>query len=323
MLAVLPDPQMGLPEAMQRPLRLKIAVTSDWDGQSPKEEAEGWFSWQKYVDWLNARGCANTALVVTKMKFDPEAAFPKVFFSAERPLQPEELTTIGPLTKSHGVLKLLNGTYTPAGADGVPVGELATAQSEAVVETAAETVAAAAPPPANPSEINVDAPAGYVMSETEQHSYQQYRAGGWTDEQLISNGKLIAATPPLTVQPEVVAVAEPAPPPVQPVAEAIVVGESAAGAVKPTPEVQSTALVDTVVVETTPQPAAATVAATAPAAVVIQEPAQATTPAPAPTPQAPEPPAAAAAAAAASPEVSADVPADVADLLAEWGPEAT
>jgi hypothetical protein len=37
--------------------------------------------------------CKHTAAMVTKMKFDPEAAFPKIFFSAERYLEANELAS--------------------------------------------------------------------------------------------------------------------------------------------------------------------------------------------------------------------------------------
>lgn len=324
-LAVIPDPLLRLPEQLQKPLRLKIAMTSDWDKQSPDQEQQGWLAWSNYVDWVNSRGVKHTAAVVTKMKFDPEAAYPKIFFSAERYLEADEMAVITPLIHNEDVKKLLGGTWTPAGPDGVKKDEQVAAQPQpTAAETADEPVmAAAAPPPAaDPAEINTGVPAGYAMNAGETFSYQQYRDGGWTDEQLVTNGKLIAATPP-PAQPEAVATpAVPAPAPAA-VVEAVVVGESppAAGAVSPTPVAQNAALVETVVVETVAQPAAAaepSPSLAAPAAVVVQEPAQVDAPAPAPTPQAPEPPAAAALAAEASPEVSSEVPADVADLLNEW-----
>jgi hypothetical protein len=53
---VLPDPAMGLPETLQKPLRLKIAMTSDWDKESPQEEAAG------------------LAVVVALRRLDPRAA---------------------------------------------------------------------------------------------------------------------------------------------------------------------------------------------------------------------------------------------------------
>jgi hypothetical protein len=85
MLALVPDPALGLKDIP--PLRLKIAMTSDWDKQSPDQEQQGWFAFSNYVDWLVARNVKHTAALVTKMKFDPEAAYPKIFFSAERYLE--------------------------------------------------------------------------------------------------------------------------------------------------------------------------------------------------------------------------------------------
>ena len=54
-----------------------------------------------------------------KMKFDANATYPKIFFAADRWLEPAEIAQIAPLTKDEKVQKLLAGTYTPAGPDGV------------------------------------------------------------------------------------------------------------------------------------------------------------------------------------------------------------
>ena len=132
MLAVVPAGKMDF-----EPLRLKIAITSDWDSQSPEEEAKGWFSFSKYLDMLKSRGCPHTAAVVTKMKFDANAAYPKIFFSADRWLTPEEVAAIAPTTKSDGVKKLLDNSWTPAGVDGVS-NEKPTAQVATVVEPESE-----------------------------------------------------------------------------------------------------------------------------------------------------------------------------------------
>lgn len=217
MLSVIPDPAMGL--AKIPPMRLKIAMTSDWDAQSPDQEQSGWLAFKNYIEWLTARDVVHTASMVTKMKFDPDAAYPKIFFSAERLLEPNELAFIAPLSKSDEVKKLLKGTWTPAGVDGT------------LVEASA------------------------------------------------------AITAP--VQP-------------QPVVEA------------------PTAVVETVAILVAEQLSPAIVA---PAAIIIQEPAQAAAPAPEPTPQAVDPPAAAAVAATVAPVVSTDVPPELDDILAEWGPD--
>jgi hypothetical protein len=114
MLAVVPANKLDF-----TPLRLKIAITSDFDKQSPDAEAQGWYAFSNYMDYLKSRGVQHSAAVVTKMKFDANATYPKIFFAAERWLQPDELATVAPLSKSDDVQKLLAGTFTPAGVDGV------------------------------------------------------------------------------------------------------------------------------------------------------------------------------------------------------------
>ena len=136
MLAVVPAGKMDF-----TPLRLKIAITSDWDSQSPEEEAKGWFSFSKYLDMLKSRGCPHTAAIVTKMKFDNNAAYPKIFFSADRWLTPEEVQAIAPTTKSDDVKKLLDNSWTPAGVDGVPNQAGAVAKAEPEPEPEPEPVA--------------------------------------------------------------------------------------------------------------------------------------------------------------------------------------
>lgn len=101
------------------PLRLKIAITSDWDGQSPEHEAQGWYGFRNYVDMLVAKGIKHTAQLVTKMKFDPNTAYPKVLFAAEKWLEPAQLSEVVPLVKSEKVKQLVSGTWTPNGADAV------------------------------------------------------------------------------------------------------------------------------------------------------------------------------------------------------------
>lgn len=115
MLAVIPSGDLNY-----TPLRLKIAITSDWDNNSPEMEREGWFSYSKYLDYLKANGCPHTAAVVTKIRFDANAAYPKLFFAAERWLSEEEQYTVAPRVKTPEVQKLIDGSWTPAGVDGVP-----------------------------------------------------------------------------------------------------------------------------------------------------------------------------------------------------------
>lgn len=97
------------------PLRLKIAVTSDYD----KELVDhGWFAFRQYVDFLKSKGISHTAMVVTKIKFDQNQAYPKLLFAIDRVLTAEEVQKVIPLTKSDAVRDLLVEKWTAAGVNG-------------------------------------------------------------------------------------------------------------------------------------------------------------------------------------------------------------
>ena len=93
-------------------LRFKIAVTSDYDGQSPDLTAANWHAFSNLLDLMRSKGVQHTAAMVVKMKFDPNAAYPKVIFSPDRWLSQDELATIKPRLKSDEVLKLVAGVMT-------------------------------------------------------------------------------------------------------------------------------------------------------------------------------------------------------------------
>lgn len=107
------------------PLRLKLAITSDYDGQSPDKEAQGWFAFKNYTDMLRKKQVKHTAMLVTKMKMDPDAQYPKVLFSADKWLEPDQLAEIPAIVKDERVKKLLDGSWTPDGVDGKPVEQIA------------------------------------------------------------------------------------------------------------------------------------------------------------------------------------------------------
>jgi hypothetical protein len=115
MIAVAPAFDLG-----SDPLRLKIAVTSDYD----KEIVEhGWFAFRQYVDWLKSRGVAHTALVVTKMKFDPNPAYPKVLFALDRVLTQAEVAEVKEALMNPKVAELLAEKWTAAGTAGTPTND--------------------------------------------------------------------------------------------------------------------------------------------------------------------------------------------------------
>lgn len=143
MLAVVPANKLDF-----TPLRMKIAVTSDYDKKSPDQASQGWHAFSQYTDYLTSNGVKHTAALVTKMKFDSSTAYPKIFFAADRWLEANEVEQVVPLTKSDEVKKLLGGTWTPAGVDGV--------KKE---ETTAQPPVAAEPVPADEEEEEIVLPA--------------------------------------------------------------------------------------------------------------------------------------------------------------------
>lgn len=117
MLALIPAGKLDFPF-----LRMKIAMTSDWDGQSPDHDATGWYAWSNYLDVLRARmpNACHTGRVVTKMKFDPNVDYPKILFSLDRGTKPEEAAILVPRMRAERATldALISGTFTPNGRDG-------------------------------------------------------------------------------------------------------------------------------------------------------------------------------------------------------------
>jgi hypothetical protein len=103
-VAVVPASKLNM-----EPLLLKIPQTSMWDKNNQENEAEGFYAWDQYVDFLRARGVKHTAAVVTKVKFDPRVEYPKLLFNAVRWLEADEVSAVSPLVEAESVKKLLTG----------------------------------------------------------------------------------------------------------------------------------------------------------------------------------------------------------------------
>lgn len=98
------------------PLRLKIAITSDWDKDNTEH---GWFAFQQYMDFLKANGIPHSGLVVTKMKFDNNTAYPKILFAVDRFLSEAENLQVIEAVKNPKVEEVIANKFTPAGVNGV------------------------------------------------------------------------------------------------------------------------------------------------------------------------------------------------------------
>lgn len=133
------------------PLRCKLAITSDWDGQRDNKGGDVWYGFRNYVEMLKAHGVKHTAMVITKIKFDSETAYPKLLFSRGDWLKPPQIAGLIPEVKGEKVRDLISKTWTPNGTDGHHVDD--TEQTE--VETPAQKPKA--PPPEDDGEINLDA----------------------------------------------------------------------------------------------------------------------------------------------------------------------
>lgn len=152
-------------QKLDMPLRLKLAITSDWDKQNAEMEAQKWFAFSNYTDYLRANNLPHTAAVVTKMKFDPNQAYPKVMFQPDRWLSKEEADIVKPIIKSEEVQKLLGGTWTPAGADGKKIAAPATTAPDDDEEEVAPPPKKAAAKKAAPVEVEEDDDDAVVIVE--------------------------------------------------------------------------------------------------------------------------------------------------------------
>ena len=119
------------------PLRLKIAITSDWD-KNEEMQAQGWFAFNNYTDFLRSKNVKHSAALVTKMKFDPSVAYPKLLFSPDRWLEEAEALKARDVSQSEDVKALLGGTWSPAGVDGTKYDAKPSPNKEPEAEVAEE-----------------------------------------------------------------------------------------------------------------------------------------------------------------------------------------
>lgn len=80
-LVVVPATDLNFPL-----LRLRIPQTSIWD---KNVEEKGWYAYDNYIDMLRINGFAHTGHLVTKIKFDPTKAYPKLLFSLDTDHDPK------------------------------------------------------------------------------------------------------------------------------------------------------------------------------------------------------------------------------------------
>lgn len=283
------------------PLRLKIAVTSDYD----KEVVEhGWFAFRQYTDYLKSRGIAHSALVVTKAKFDNNTAYPKLLFAIDRILSAEEVEQVRQALENKKIAELLAERWTPAGVNGTPTDDSDIKPQDESVPAARQTIEGTV------TTINPLA-AALADGWTPHPDAPGYHYKGQevvADTDLAARYPIVAAAPTVPETTSVPAApAAPAASPSEPVIETIHDPMVAATADGWTPHPDAPGyhykgqevVADGDLAARYPSATPATTAATA------ADPAGASTSTTAPT--------------AASPSEGGAIPADVQDLLNKWG----
>jgi hypothetical protein len=131
MIAVIPASDFTF-----EPLRVKLPITSVWDGKNPANDEACKFAFKNYTDYLRAHQVDHTALLVTKLTFDKDAEYPKLLFQRDVFLNDEQIEKLIPIIQSDKVKQLISSTWTPNGRDGVRVAELSGPEDNAAAAAA-------------------------------------------------------------------------------------------------------------------------------------------------------------------------------------------
>src|SRR5580765_590491 len=143
-------------------LLLKLPQTSIWDKDSEEWAAKGWYAFDQYVDMLKRGGINHTASVVTKIRFDPRTAYPKLLFGPMDYVPQDVVADIKEhLADKDGINKLLN--VDPEGVQVATNGAAGTPTAAPVIAKAA-TPAETAPAPAAAPPEDEDDDAGAMMA---------------------------------------------------------------------------------------------------------------------------------------------------------------
>lgn len=105
------------------PLRIKLPITSVFDGRSPQNDAEGKFAWKNYSDYLRANGIHHSAEVITKLMFDKKA-YPKLLFMRDAWTPEATVEQLVDVIQSDKVKRLVGPSWTPNGVDGVKTAQI-------------------------------------------------------------------------------------------------------------------------------------------------------------------------------------------------------
>jgi hypothetical protein len=123
------------------PLLLRLPQTSCWDKDAEEFAKSNFFAFDQYMDVLRRRGINHTAAIVTKIKFDPRTAYPKLLFAAMDFTPADVYADISAsLANRDAIEKILNADPNNQVVDSIAAAETATAEE-------APPAATPAPPP--------------------------------------------------------------------------------------------------------------------------------------------------------------------------------
>jgi hypothetical protein len=148
MVAVIPASRIGeFP-----PMRMKLAITSDYDGQNKTLQAQGWFAFSNYMDFLKGKRVNFTYLLTTKIKFDPTEGinYPKLIFSPGKWLSSEQFEAVKQIATSPEIEGILKTEFNPKIED-APLTEEEDELAEQPVVTAKPAGRTVAKPAAKPA----------------------------------------------------------------------------------------------------------------------------------------------------------------------------
>lgn len=162
-LAVIPYAKVSM-----EPLRLRIPQTSMWDKNNSENEAKGWYAFDQYIDFIRARGAVHTAAIITKVKFDPNVAYPKLLFSPEGYIEEPKVEAIRAAMKHESIDTLLGRRPEAASEAGKALEEKPAAKRTPVPALDAEEpvkTPAKAKPKAAPVEVEEDDEAAPIATK--------------------------------------------------------------------------------------------------------------------------------------------------------------
>lgn len=153
------------------PLRLRLAQTSIWDKENAENEAQGWYAFDQFIDFIRGRAVTHTGQLLVKAKFDHRVAHPKLLFKADSWLGPEQvrLVKLVETTKAEEIRKALS--IDEVLHDDVVV-EAASAPAPAAQAAPAPAKAAPAPAPAPAAPAPAPAKRGRPPSKPAQPAVQ-------------------------------------------------------------------------------------------------------------------------------------------------------